>query len=143
MNLIGMSLPVACLCALSLRGILVAQTDDYRKAAQALKPDHYYQLDETELGDPLLDGNGDPVAVVGAGGILYDSFCADTGKAAVLIPGRYEGDFAPFSVDPQLGQLGVDGPIGMCGIDESTNRAFLANNAGSINLGPGEEFAND
>jgi hypothetical protein len=121
-----------------------AQAEDYPKAVLALEPDHYYRLNESELGSPRLDENGNPVPVADAGGIQYDDVVTDSGVSPTLIDGYHEGRFDPQDASPQLGLVGVQGPgPGLCGFDDATNLAFYANNAASINLGPGSEFADD
>src|SRR5262245_39143183 len=56
--------------------------DDYRRAVLALNPDHYYPLEDTELGEPMLDDNGDPIPV--PGGFLYEGIAEDIGKSPDL-----------------------------------------------------------
>ncbi len=122
-----------------------AQTDDYGKSVRALQPDHYYRLDETEMPVPLLDDAGSPLLwtdAEGAAGILYEASVEDTGFSGEPITGYYEGRFPPETVDPPVGGIGQPGPV-VCGLDPVANLAFLANDAGSINLGPGEFFAAD
>src|SRR5262249_3455063 len=108
------------LVALALRA--GAQTNDYARAVKALEPDHYYRLDELELGQPKLDDNGDPIPVVNAGGFQYDDQVIDEGTPLNLINGYHEGKFEPLDTEPPFALVGADGPFGLCGFDD-TNKA--------------------
>ncbi len=132
-------LAVPAVVVLGLMGGSIAVAGNYSDAVMALEPDHYYRLDEAELGPARLDPDGFPLPVAGdASGTQYDSPVADSGFSGDPIEGFHEGFFAPDAVEP-FAEVGVCGPPfpGFSG----ANRAFLANNAGSINLGPGEFFA--
>jgi hypothetical protein len=120
-----------------------AQDDDYSRAVLALAPDHYYRLEDDDIGAPREDEQGNPLLLAEAGGYKYDGEVIDTGAAATKITGYFEGRFAPDFVDEPLAFAGIEnfGPF-VCGIDPA-NRSFFANNAGSVNLGPGAAFAHD
>ncbi len=110
----------------------------YSDAVLSLNPTHYYQLDETTLGPVRKDGNGNPrpIASGDGGGFQYDGPVIDSGVGAAL-NGFYEGFFAGVDAG-QVATVGAPGP-NVPGFDAS-NRAFDANDKGSVNLGPGTNF---
>jgi hypothetical protein len=113
----------------------------YSDAVLSLSPTHYYQLDETALGPARLDGNGNklPIRSGQGGGFQYDGPVLDSG-VGTAINGFYEGFFAGVDTG-QVATVGAPGPD-FPGFD-ANNRAFDANDKGSINLGPGINFASN
>ncbi|MDZ4781476.1 MAG: PA14 domain-containing protein [Planctomycetia bacterium] len=111
----------------------------YSDAVISLNPTHFYQLDETAIGAPRLDGGGNKKGTAsGVGGFQYDGPVIDTGTSGSPINGFYEGFFN--GIDPApFATIGAAGPQ-FPGFD-ANNRAFDANDRGSINLGPGSNFA--
>lgn len=104
----------SAICAISLCN---SSSADYRSAVEALSPDHYWRLDEPTGG---------------------------SGTIAVDSAGSLDGTYAGF-FDPNFneGELGVPGPEDETGADIAPgNLAFAANNASSVNLGPGSALAN-
>ncbi|MGL4514860.1 MAG: hypothetical protein ACRCT8_17370 [Lacipirellulaceae bacterium] len=92
-----------------------AFAQQYQSAVLALNPSHYYQLNETVVG----------TAADSVGGVT----------------GVHGGDFGP-----GFAEVGVPGPflpgnVPLPGLGPN-NKAFLANNFGSITTGPGANMAN-
>lgn len=109
------------LCAALTAGAILWQNNianaDYRTAVEALTPNHYWHLDEMEgaAGTTALDSAGS-------------------------LDGTYAGFFDAMFNE---GEIGVDGPEGETGANIAPgNLAFAANNAASVNLGPGADLAN-
>jgi hypothetical protein len=131
--------------AMLLGGVaLVGRSDAsglYSDAVLATNPTHFYQLDETSVGAPRLDGSGNKIPTrSGAGGFQYDGPAVDTGVTDTPINGFYEGFWSGIDTErPRVGTVGFAGPA-FPGFD-ANNRSLDINDAGSVNLGPGSNFA--
>ncbi len=111
-------LSLAAALVVSLGSVASAQ---YRDAVQALTPDHYWYLDETDSGGE----SGGATAV-------------DSGNATTKIDGTYAG----FYLEGE-GVAGAPGPDDVLDVNIADgNLGFFANDIASVDLGPGTALAN-